>query len=101
MFPFWFSDLRSVCVARRRRRPLRLYSDIGVDSTGRFLLNRAARLDAPPKGRLRASLPAACPRGLHRRSIFVVIARDITDNVAIDSDQRVVSAMARTAPPSV
>ena len=90
-----------VCVARRRRRPPRLYSDIGVDFTGCFVINRAARLDAPPKGRLRASLPAARPRGLHRRFVFVVIARDITDNVAIDSNLRVVPAMAHTAAPSV
>jgi hypothetical protein len=42
------------------------------------------------------------PRGLHRRSVFAVIARDITDNVANDSNLRhVVHAMARTAPPSV
>jgi hypothetical protein len=30
---------------------------------------------------------------LHRWSIFVIIARVITDNIAIDSDMRVVHAM--------
>ncbi|KAK1697048.1 hypothetical protein QYE76_013745 [Lolium multiflorum] len=40
--------------------------------------------------------------GLHRRFFFAVIARDITDNVANDSDLRhVVHAMARVALPSV
>jgi hypothetical protein len=38
------------------------------------------------------------PRGLHRQFAFVVIVRDIIDNVAIGSDLRVVHAKARTAP---
>jgi hypothetical protein len=42
------------------------------------------------------------PRGLLHRSVFVVIARDFTDNVAINSELRVViQAMACPAPPSV
>jgi hypothetical protein len=37
-----------------------------------------------------------------RRSVFVVIARDFTDNVAITSDLRIfIHAMAHTALPSV
>jgi hypothetical protein len=47
---------------------------------------------------------AACShlRGLLRRSIFVVIVRDFTDNDAITSDMRVfVHAMAHTALPLV
>jgi hypothetical protein len=41
------------------------------------------------------------PCGLHRWSIFAVIARDYIDNATIDSDLRIVHAMARTALPSV
>jgi hypothetical protein len=42
------------------------------------------------------------PRGLLRRSVFVIIARDFTNNVAINSDLRiVVHAMACPEPPSV
>jgi hypothetical protein len=41
-------------------------------------------------------------RGLLRQSVFVVIARDFTDNIAINFDLRVVvHAMACPAPPSV
>jgi hypothetical protein len=42
------------------------------------------------------------PGGLLRRSIFIVIARDFTDNVAINSDLHVVvHAMACPEHPSV
>jgi hypothetical protein len=40
-------------------------------------------------------------RGLHRWSVFAVIARDYIDNAAIDFDLRIVHAMARIVPPSV
>ena len=49
---FWFSDLRSVCITRRRRRPLRLYFDFGIDSTGVFFDSASSRgtrwLERPP-----------------------------------------------------
>jgi hypothetical protein len=48
--------------------------------------NRAATSDASSEGRLGASLPAPRLRGLHRRSVFTVIARDFTDNDATGSD---------------
>jgi hypothetical protein len=48
--------------------------------------NRAATSDAPSEGRLGASLPAPRLRGLHRRSVFAVIAKDFTDNNATGSD---------------
>jgi hypothetical protein len=48
--------------------------------------NRAATSDVSSEGRLGASLPAPRLRGLHRRSVFAVIARDFTDNDATDSD---------------
>jgi hypothetical protein len=42
------------------------------------------------------------PGGLLRRSVFVIIALDFTDNVTINSDLRVVvHAMACPVPPSV
>jgi hypothetical protein len=47
-------------------------------------------------------ITAGCsrPYGIHRRSIFVIIARDFTDHVAINSDLRAVNAE-RTHTPSV
>ncbi|KAK1692512.1 hypothetical protein QYE76_009209 [Lolium multiflorum] len=51
---------------------------------------------------LKFTVELSCPHGLHRWSVFVVITRDITDNVASDFDLRhVVHAMARVALPSV
>jgi hypothetical protein len=38
--------------------------------------------DALSEGRLGTSLPTPRLRGLHRRSIFAIIARDFTDNDA-------------------
>jgi hypothetical protein len=82
---------------------LRLYSDNGID------LHRPSSSTAR-HGRMRRTrgapmcVAAACSRpcGLLRRSVFVVIARDFTDNVAINSDLRViVHAMACPVPPSV
>jgi hypothetical protein len=82
---------------------LRLYSDNGIDlhrpssSTARHGYRRRTR-GAP------TCVAADCSRpcGLFRRSVFVVIARDFTDNVTINSDLRVVvHAMAYPAPPSV
>jgi hypothetical protein len=52
--------------------------------------NRAATSDASSEGRLGASLPAPRLRGLHRRSVFIVIAKDFTDNDATGSDLCVV-----------
>jgi hypothetical protein len=44
--------------------------------------------------------PAPCLRGLHRRSVIAVIARDFTDNDATGSNLcAVVTDLARTAPP--
>jgi hypothetical protein len=43
-------------------------------------------LDASSEGRLGASLPAPRLRGLHRRFVITVIARDFTDNDATGSD---------------
>jgi hypothetical protein len=60
---------RSSC--RRRLRTSRL-----------VFINRAAQPDASSEGRLGASLPAPCLCGLHRRSVFAVIARYFTDNDA-------------------
>jgi hypothetical protein len=55
--------------------------------TGRLAFtNRAATPDALSEGRLRTSLLAPRPRGLHRRSVFAVIAKDFTDNDATDFD---------------
>jgi hypothetical protein len=48
--------------------------------------NRTATSDASSEGCLGASLPAPRMRGLHRRSIFAVIARDFTDNDATGFD---------------
>jgi hypothetical protein len=82
---------------------LRLYSDNGIDlhrpspSTARH--DRLRRTRGAP-----TCVAADCSRlrGLLRRSVFVVIARDFTDNVAINSDLHVVvHAMACPAPPSV
>jgi hypothetical protein len=56
-------------------------------SLGRLAFtNRAATSDASSEGRLGASLPAPRLRGLHRRSVFAVIAKDFTDNDAMGSD---------------
>jgi hypothetical protein len=82
---------------------LRLYSDNDIDlhwpspSTARHGCMRRTR-GAP------TCVAADCsrPRGLLRWSVFAVIARDFTDNVAINSDLHVVvHAMACPAPPSV
>jgi hypothetical protein len=82
---------------------LRLYSDNGID------LHRPS-LSTARHGRMRRTrgaptcVAAACshPCGLLCRSVFVVIARDFTDNTAINSDLRVViHAMACPAPSSV
>jgi hypothetical protein len=82
---------------------LRLYSDNGIDlhrpssSTARHGCRRRTR-GAP------TCVAADCsrPHGLLRRSVFVVIARDFTDNIAINSDLHViVPAMAHTALSSV
>jgi hypothetical protein len=70
---------------------LRLYSDNDID------LHRPSASTAR-HGRMRHTrgaptcVAADCsrPRGLLRRSVFVIIARDFTDNVAINSDLRVV-----------
>jgi hypothetical protein len=70
---------------------LRLYSDDGIDlhrpspSTARH--GRLGRTRGAP-----TCVAADCshPRGLLRRSVFVVIARDFTDNIAINSDLRIV-----------
>jgi hypothetical protein len=81
---------------------LRLYSDNGIDlhrpssSTARH--GRRRRTQGAP-----TCIAADCSRlrGLLRRSVFIVIARDFTDNVAINSDLRViVHAMACPAPSS-
>jgi hypothetical protein len=48
--------------------------------------NCAATSEASSEGRLGASLPAPCLHGLHRRSVFAVIARDFIDNDATGSD---------------
>jgi hypothetical protein len=48
--------------------------------------NRAATLDASSEGRLGTSLPIPRLRGLHRRSVFAVIAKDFTDNDATGSN---------------
>jgi hypothetical protein len=82
---------------------LRLYSDNGID------LHRPSSSTARQGRRRRTWGAPTCvaadcsrPRGLLRRSVFVVIARDFTDNIAINSDLRViVPAMAHTALPSV
>jgi hypothetical protein len=64
--------------------------------------NRAAASDALFEGCLGTSLPTPRLRGLHRRSIFAVIARDFTDNDATGSDLcDIVKDLVRTAPPSV
>jgi hypothetical protein len=52
--------------------------------------NRAATSDASSEGCLGASLPAPRLRGLHRRSVFAIIARDFTDNDATGFDLCVV-----------
>jgi hypothetical protein len=70
---------------------------------------RASRLDQPRsnvvcvvRGTPRCITLAPCLCGLHRRSVFTVIARDFTDNDATGSDLcAVVKDLARTAPPSV
>jgi hypothetical protein len=48
--------------------------------------NRAAMSDASSEGCLGASLPAPRLCGLHRRSVFTVIARDFTNNDATGFD---------------
>jgi hypothetical protein len=67
--------------------------------------NHAATPDASSEGCLGASLPAPLLRGLHRRSVFAVIAviaRDFTDNDATGYDLcAIVKDLACTAPPSV
>jgi hypothetical protein len=82
---------------------LRLYSDNDIDlhwpspSTARHSRMHHTR-GAP------TCVAAGCsrPRGLLRRSVFIVIASDFNDNVAINSDLRVVvHAMACLAPSSV
>jgi hypothetical protein len=82
---------------------LRLYSDNSIDlhrpspSTARHGRMRCTR-GAP------TCVAAVCyhPRGLIRRSVFVVIARVFIDNIAINSDLCViVPAMAHTVLPSV
>jgi hypothetical protein len=82
---------------------LRLYSDNDID------LHRPSSSTARHGRRRRTRGTPTCvaannsrPRGLLRRSVFVVIARDFTDSVAINSDPRIVfHAMACPAPPSV
>jgi hypothetical protein len=71
--------------------------------TGRLAFtNRTATPDASSEGRFGASLPAPRLRGLHRRSIFAVIARDFTDNDAMGPDLcAIVQDLVRTASPSV
>jgi hypothetical protein len=55
--------------------------------TGRLAFtNHAATPDALSEGCLGTSLPTPRLRGLHRRSVFTVIARDFTDNDATGSD---------------
>jgi hypothetical protein len=149
---FWFTDLRSDCVAHRRhhhmpllqpwRRPCigghpyvgyrgrragtvatsagscRLSrSSVGCCAclgrlpqlscrrrlrTGRLAFtNRAATSDASSEGRLGTSLLAPRLRGLHRRSVFAVVARDFTDHIAIYSDLRDVVNVERTHTSSV
>jgi hypothetical protein len=48
--------------------------------------NRAVMSDASSEGHLGASVLARSLCGLHRRSVFAVIARDFTDNDATGSD---------------
>jgi hypothetical protein len=48
--------------------------------------NRVATSDTSFEGCLGASLPTLCLRGLHRWSVFPVIAKDFTDNDAMGSD---------------
>jgi hypothetical protein len=82
---------------------LRLYSDNGID------LHRPSSSTARHGHRRRTWGAPTCitvvcyrPHGLLRRSVFVFIARDFIDNIAINSDLRViVPAMAHTALPSV
>jgi hypothetical protein len=71
--------------------------------TGRLAFtNHVATPDASSEGRLGASLPAPLLRGLHRRSVLTVIARDFTDNDATGYDLcAIVKDLARTAPPLV
>jgi hypothetical protein len=70
---------------------LRLYSDNDIDlhrpspSTARH--GRLHRTRGAPTC---VAADFSRPRGLLRRSVFVVIARDFTDNVAINSDLRIV-----------
>jgi hypothetical protein len=47
--------------------------------------------------------PAGCsrPYGIHRRSIFIIVVRDFTDHIAINSDLRAVVNAERTCTPSV
>jgi hypothetical protein len=55
--------------------------------TGRLAFtNRAATPDALSEGCLGTSLPTPRMCGLHRRSVFTVIARDFTDNDATGFD---------------
>jgi hypothetical protein len=55
--------------------------------TGRLTFtNRVATPNALSEGCLGTSLPTPCLRGLLRRSIFAVIARDFTDNDAMGFD---------------
>jgi hypothetical protein len=61
-----------------------------------------ATLDASSEGCLGASLTAPRLRGLHRRSVFIIIARDFTDNDAMGSDLcAIIKDWARTAPSSI
>ena len=79
---------------------LRLYSDNGIDlhrpSTARHSCTRRTR-GVPTC----IAAGCSCSRGLHRLFVFVVIDRDYIDNAAIDSDLRVVHAMAHIVPQSV
>jgi hypothetical protein len=50
------------------------------------ITNRAATPAALSEGCLGMSLPTPCLRGLHRRSVIAVIARDFTDNDATGFD---------------
>jgi hypothetical protein len=82
---------------------LHLYSDNGID------LHRPSSSTARHGHRRRTQGAPTCvaadcsrPRGLLHRSVFIVIAWDFTDNIAINSDLRVVvHAMTCPAPPLV
>jgi hypothetical protein len=80
----------------------RLYSNLGIDFASDLHQPRD-KVGHDVRG-FPCDVAAGSSRlhGLHRWPVFTVIARDFTENVAIDFDlHAVVHAMAHTAPPSV